>query len=470
MSGGNIDVQSVAKAFVSQYYSHLHNCPEVVHKFYQESSLLGWPGADDAIISVTTLEGINEKIMSSDYKERPMEIKTADAQESVGGGVVVAVTGRFTVEDNTRKNFTQTFFLAKQEKGFYVLNDILRFIDVCESLPDVTSHNTENDQATPTCDSEPANVPDHPASSHTEPVVVDGIVNGASGPSVIDDTVAGVAVSKPSNPSQENVHPVVENPVKEKEDAKKVTYASMVSKASSTSPILAPAYKTAGASTNTNQQLVTPPVPKSPTELGDNTLKVSTPSNHASKSPTLPSKVGLKVSTRSSSPPNANTFGEARGIYIGGLPYHITKNSLIEVVSQFGQVRRINDCVQIKKHEDGFCCGFVEFESSDAAHRAVKAHHVTFGEKEAYIMYKRSNRGGNREGASAPARGGFRNGNFRGGENGEGNSYRNRRFQNGNQTGFRKGKNSSSQRSTEVDHFTSENGSEGVAASNGVVN
>lgn len=84
-----------------------------------------------------------------------------------------------------------------------------------------------------------------------------------------------------------------------------------MSKASSiTSPILAPANKTVRASTNTKQQLVAPPVPKSPTHLGDNASKISTPSNHTSKSPTLPSKVGLKVSTRSDSPPNASTFEE----------------------------------------------------------------------------------------------------------------------------------------------------------------
>lgn len=53
----------------------------------------------------------------------------------------------------------------------------------------------------------------------------------------------------------------------------------------------------------------------------------------------------------------------ARGIYIGGLPYNITKNSLVEVVRQFGQVKRINDCVQIKKHEVCFvfrlCMNFI---------------------------------------------------------------------------------------------------------------
>ncbi|KAL2542880.1 Nuclear transport factor 2 (NTF2) family protein with RNA binding (RRM-RBD-RNP motif) domain [Abeliophyllum distichum] len=395
MSGGNFNVKYVANAFVKQYYSLLHDCPEAVHKFYHESSLLGWPGADDAITSVTTLEGINEKIMSSDYKEWPVEIKTADAQESIDGGVVVAVTAMILIA-------IKLLLLMIQNLLIFLITSVQ------ESL-----------------------------STHTEVVVEDGSVNEESCPSVVNDTTAGVAVPEPSVPAQENVHPVVEIPVKVKEDAKKISYASVVSKASSvTSPTHAPAYKTF--------QL-----------LAIKHLKF----------PTLPSNVAPKVSTPSNGAHNASTYAEARGIYIGGLPYNITKNSLIEVIRQFGPVGRITDCVQIRKHEDGFCCGFVEFESSDAAHRAVEAHHVTFGEKEAYITYKRSsNRGGNREGPSLAARGGFRNGNIRGRENGEGN---NRRFQNGNRTGFRKLKSSStsSELSTDIDHRKNENGGEGMAAS-----
>lgn len=72
--------------------------------------------------------------MSSNYKYCSVEAKSTDAQESMGGGIIVAVTGCLTRKDNNVKcNFSQTFFLAKQEKGFFVLNDILRLSDVSES-------------------------------------------------------------------------------------------------------------------------------------------------------------------------------------------------------------------------------------------------------------------------------------------------------------------------------------------------
>ena len=44
------------------------------------------------------------------------------------------VTGWFTLKDAPKRKFTQTFFLAPQENGYYVLNDILRFDNGPEAL------------------------------------------------------------------------------------------------------------------------------------------------------------------------------------------------------------------------------------------------------------------------------------------------------------------------------------------------
>lgn len=68
-------------------------------------------------------------ILSLNYEDYKAEIETADAQESYERGVIVLVTGCLTGKDNVRKKFTQTFFLAPQDKGFYVRNDVLRFVE-----------------------------------------------------------------------------------------------------------------------------------------------------------------------------------------------------------------------------------------------------------------------------------------------------------------------------------------------------
>lgn len=46
----------VGNAFVEQYYHILHQSPELVHKFYQDSSLLSRPDADGIMTTVTTMQ------------------------------------------------------------------------------------------------------------------------------------------------------------------------------------------------------------------------------------------------------------------------------------------------------------------------------------------------------------------------------------------------------------------------------
>jgi hypothetical protein len=45
------------------------------------------------------------------------------------GGVLVMVSGSLSTKSTGKRNFTQTFFLAPQEKGYFVLNDIFRYLD-----------------------------------------------------------------------------------------------------------------------------------------------------------------------------------------------------------------------------------------------------------------------------------------------------------------------------------------------------
>jgi hypothetical protein len=70
-------------------------------------------------------QAINEKILSMDVERA--EIKAVDAQESLGGGVTVLVMGHLTRRTGVSREFVQSFFLAPQEKGYFVLNDILRY-------------------------------------------------------------------------------------------------------------------------------------------------------------------------------------------------------------------------------------------------------------------------------------------------------------------------------------------------------
>lgn len=78
-------------------------------------------------------QSINDLICSLDYKNYKAEIKTADAQDSFKDGVIVMVTGCLTGRDKLRRKFAQTFFLAPQDKGYFVLNDVFRYVEENET-------------------------------------------------------------------------------------------------------------------------------------------------------------------------------------------------------------------------------------------------------------------------------------------------------------------------------------------------
>ena len=48
--------QVVGNAFVEQYYHILHHSPELVYRFYQDSSVLSRPDSNGVMNSVTTMQ------------------------------------------------------------------------------------------------------------------------------------------------------------------------------------------------------------------------------------------------------------------------------------------------------------------------------------------------------------------------------------------------------------------------------
>ncbi|KAL3631243.1 hypothetical protein CASFOL_024227 [Castilleja foliolosa] len=376
--------RDVADTFVKQYYTILGKSPENVHKFYAESSMLGWLESDGVITPVTTLSAINEKILSSNYKNCFAEVHNVDAQASHDGGVFVAVTGSFLKKDEETTIFCQTFFLARQEKGFFILNDVLRVFDAyrpgADDAPTVQSDASHISvledtvakvslSASSVASSKKALSVAEPASNANDIAPAANVnVSPAVAPTAKESVPSSIApAAKESVPSavapaaKVDVKPVVEPAANV---APKITYATVVAKmAHVSSPRASP---------------VTP--------------KASAPfANGAQKPLALVKKAATKSTTGNNSAPDTNARSEARRIYLGNLPYDVTKQRVAEVLRKFGPVSRYPNSVQLKKHSnDGYCCAFVEFESPESARLAVEARNVNFDEKVAYIAYKTS--------------------------------------------------------------------------------
>ncbi|KAE9602222.1 putative hydrolase [Lupinus albus] len=365
--------QLVGNAFVEQYYQILHQSPNLVHKFYQDSSFLSRTDSNGVMTTVTTMKAINEKITSLNYEDYTAEIKTADAQDSYEKGVIVLVTGCLTGKDNVRKKFSQTFFLAPQDKGYYVLNDIFRYIED-NYIPQLDSASVnvinENAEVVPMPEAEDIHAP--------EPLVADCAIsaegetlnNGAEVYHPQDNEDEGSVIDeKGAEPSavlnQNDAVTIHDSTSPVQDDAPKKSYASIVKKSNTASgPVHVPRRTVRVADAKSNQQ-----------------------SPAASRS--TPEAEALAPSG-DSAPGSSDVHEEAEGhsIYIRNLPFNATVEQLEEVFKKNGPIK--HGGIQVRSSKHGFCFGFVEFEELSSMHSALEASPITIGERQAVVEEKRT--------------------------------------------------------------------------------
>ncbi|KAK1383529.1 ras GTPase-activating protein-binding protein 2-like [Heracleum sosnowskyi] len=395
--------EHVGNAFVAQYYSLLHSNPEVVYKFYQDISVISRPKPDGVMNSVTTMKGINDKICSMDYKNYKVEINTADAQDSMKNGVILLVTGYLTPLtgiDNLRRRFTQTFFLAPQDIGYFVLNDVFRYID--ENVPvdanTISVSGIADDPSTSlTLEPEPSHVLDPPVinqeNSHIEELPhVETKTDDLKG----NESESTKAVPIPESPPRENHISAALDPAScnAEEDAPKKSYASIVS-----------SHTKKGNSGSVKMYVPT------------NSTKVAPPKTEKPSLNSISQDLAPAVSV-SNAPAsnNGRDEGEGHSIYVKNLPLSVTPDKLEMEFKRFGPIKQGG--VQVRSNK-GFCFGFVEFLDVNSMNNAIQASPVTIGDREAAVEMKRTTtRVGtavsNSRGRYPYGQGGFRNDSFRG--------------------------------------------------------
>ncbi|KAK4490747.1 hypothetical protein RD792_001452 [Penstemon davidsonii] len=350
--------QVVGNAFVEQYYHILHHSPELVHRFYQDASVLSRPDPTGIMTTVTTMKNINEKICSMDYKDYKAEIKTADAQDSYKDGVVVLVTGCLTGKDNLRRKFTQTFFLAPQDKGYYVLNDVFRYVE--ESEPNITEGEVvgvdETQTSSLTQAPEPAQVVD-PLNA-TLPMEDVETIEDKANDQVIDETQVSddrdIVVEAEPHLNENHLSNIAESvPSSSLEDTPKKSYASIVSSQTKKGPtrIYVPA--------NTAK------VPKGAS------AKTEKPSVNSAGKASGSEASALAAPVNAPESKDAQEEVEGHSIYIRNLPLDVTVAELEAEFNKFGPIKQNGVQVRSNKQQE-FCFGFVQFQEFSSMQSAIK--------------------------------------------------------------------------------------------------
>ncbi|KAK6937841.1 Nuclear transport factor 2 domain [Dillenia turbinata] len=404
--------QVVGNAFVHQYYLILHQSPELVFRFYQDVSKLGRPDNNGVMGSVSSMEKINERLLSLNYGKFRAEIRTVDSQDSLGGGVHVLVTGTLIGEDDARRSFTQAFFLAPQDKGYFVLNDIFRYVDDADNYKGNQDVDVEVD-APHTSEEVPSVEENH---NSEETLVSEEVHEEVLKPAENEEVVAveeELPVAKVVESRNESQIVVESKP--KAEDTTKKSYAFIVKVMSeSNAPMSIPKPAPSRVSQGIQERQVS-----------------SAPSPVPVSNGSIPSSVGADDGN------GHEGEGDGFSIYIGGLPPNATPAMLEETFKKFGPIK--SGGIQVRGNKQQFSFGFVEFEVADAVQRALEESPFHIGGRQAHVETKKASSSRVNKGRYPPGRAnGPRNEGARGrGSYGSGRGYMRNDFNNRNEYGNR---------------------------------
>ncbi|EKD20871.1 uncharacterized protein L3040_000973 [Drepanopeziza brunnea f. sp. 'multigermtubi'] len=127
-SGNDLSKDEVGWYFVEQYYTTLSKSPEKLHLFYGKRSQFV-SGLEAEVTSVSVgRPAIQERIKDLDFQDCKVRVSNVDSQAS-HDNIVIQVIGETSNKSAELKKFVQTFVLAQQPTGYFVLNDIFRYIN-----------------------------------------------------------------------------------------------------------------------------------------------------------------------------------------------------------------------------------------------------------------------------------------------------------------------------------------------------
>ncbi|RYP56661.1 hypothetical protein DL771_011695 [Monosporascus sp. 5C6A] len=167
-NNSNLSKDEVAWFFVEQYYTTLSKTPEKLHLFYgKRSQFVYGREAEVAKVSVGR-QNIQDRIKELDFQDCKVRVSNVDSQESFEN-IVIQVIGETSNKAGDPKKFVQTFVLAQQPSGYFVLNDIFRYIDEeADEEPAETPRDAEAASEAPVV-AITAEVKEEPATAATEP-------------------------------------------------------------------------------------------------------------------------------------------------------------------------------------------------------------------------------------------------------------------------------------------------------------
>ncbi|EPS73243.1 hypothetical protein M569_01512, partial [Genlisea aurea] len=378
-----VTAAQVGTYFVGQYYQMLQTQPNFAHQFYNETSTLLRIDANTRETATGMLQ-IHELLMSLNYAG--IEIKTVNSLESWNNGILVVVSGSVRLKEFNGRKFIETFFLAPQEKGYFILNDMFHSIDEEKVAPHPVAYMHERnldsklqvsvsfpEQASKYILEGDFQTRDYPPEEEIEKDIQpddyryseEQIKQVPETKNSVDDSFAvqsDGSVQGTVNSLSDHVSSPVQEPLAEPQ---KHTYASIlqVSKGQSQPTKLAAA-------------------PQSEWQ------QIPEPANYPFDVPN-PMEGSYVEFPEESSPFDDDV--EVKSVYVRNVPTSMSGSEIHDEFKKFGKLRPDGVAIRTRKDID-VCYAFVEFEDASGVQNAIKASVVQIGGHQLYIEGRRLNR------------------------------------------------------------------------------
>ncbi|KAI3667989.1 hypothetical protein L6452_43060 [Arctium lappa] len=445
----SVTASQVGSYFVQQYYQVLQQQPEFVHQFYADSSTMVRVDGESTETASAIFQ-IHTLIQSLHFSG--IEIKTINSLESWSQGIVVVVSGSVRSKFFTGwRKFVQTFFLAPQEKGYFVMNDIFHFVseevihhhpppgaleskvdsqpisstpsellvsedalevETRENLNSIHLEGNDEDDYYASQENQHLQQEDYDSEIHEEePPVEEPASLVQNSVEYLQEPIHQNTVDV-EEPLQQNAVEYVREPVSAVEEPitepVKFTYASILRAKGKSSPSVS----------------AQPPLSKSVTPAPE---WQHTPESVVQLPPTsyVPESTAQVAHEAF-----ASEEGDSKSVYVRNLPTTITSLEIFQEFKNFGKIKQ--DGVFLKNRKDvGVCFAFVEFEDVEGVQKAIEASPIQLAGRQVYVEERRANSTGGSRGGRGGRGGGGRGrsdasrGRYGGGSYARGNGFRN---------------------------------------------
>ncbi|KAJ2080384.1 hypothetical protein H4R24_003125 [Coemansia sp. RSA 988] len=395
------NVQEIGWMFAREYYTIMHDDPKKLQFFYGKKSTFVHGTEGEVVKQANGQREIYAGITAEDYKDRRVEVTNVDMLPSIHGSIIIQVIGKMAANNQPFQRFAQTFFLVEQPSGYYLHNDILRYLKDDDEESEAVSGVAPNNVV----ESEPvAEVPVAAAAADVaktaEPVApkkeekVDA-AEAVKKPAAVEETkpVAPVAVEEPAA-----VEPVAPAPVaapaaaENKPKAPKEKPAA--SAAVSTEAPKAEEPQSAAVRQTTWANLAADGSGKWGNTIAKVEGTVAPAANPASNaSPSTQSRAG----TPASSSRDFRRKNEGLSVFLKNIPQGTTIPQLKSAFKKIGPV--------YVDYSPSKTTGVAEFNNEADKQAALDAREVTVGDAKVAIEERRFRQGsGRRDGGGANAK------------------------------------------------------------------